>query len=570
MNVVLKKVLDGPTRKKANPLILDGLSRKYTEILPDYLSSVIESAVATLPTNVNFRYRGWRMLTPLEDFYHNINSSISKNTVDLSRNSLFKIELGFEYEGMEIKRILSLPYVDKGGFLKLSDANYALVPVLSEYPVAPAPNELFIRLLRDKLSVKKMRRNILINKVKVPVDVFFSKTYKLISKVNHVIPIALYTLVKYGFTGTFKTLLNTEPLVFFKDEDITKYLDEYDVYETLGVKPRVMHVTNYVPHSIRILIKKTDITPAIKSYVGSLIYSFDMSPEFAMELRKVIGKKKEPTTDLTLTNIDEESLYWLTLLGKIIFKNKYTLDRVQVDMLEHINILNNYLDTIIKDKLKETGIELDDFYSLLHWSILNFDVYVRNYESHSSNLSNRYIDMPYYILYKHIEGINKAFLEIKRSTAKKVLTEKDLHKIFNDFISTKKIFGLIQMTGLNLALIPIDVTGDQFYWKVTSILPDQSQGQGVIRSKREAFPLSIRKLKAEDLLLGSISHLPKKTPSPRLRMNVTLQVDIHTGKVIFTDEERRTLTKVDALLNMKREADENIKELLTQMDSKDV
>lgn len=570
MNDVLQRVLERTDRNRPNKNILQGdISRENVDILPEYLSKVIESAVSTLPPEANFRYMGYRRLTPIEDFYHTINASISKNLVDLSRNSLFKIELGFQYGDIEIKRILSLPYVDKGGFLKLSDANYALVPVLSSYPVAPSPSELFIRLLRDKLIIKKMRRNVYVNGVKTPLDVYHSKTYKLISKVNNIIPIALYPLIKYGFKDTFKELMKTEPLVLFGDEDISKYLDEYDVYQSLGVRPRAIHVNVYIPHTIRILVKKSETTPAIRSYIASLIYSFDMSPEFAMELQKVIGKKKVHGTDISLDNIDEETLYWITLLGKIIFKNKYTLDRIQVDMLEHINILNNYLDNIIKDRLKETGIILDDFYSLLHWSIVNFDEYVRMYESYTSDLSNRYLDMPYYVLYKHIEGANKAFLELKRNLLKKTLTEKDIHKVFNDFLSTKKIFGLISSSGLNLSLIPIDVTGDQYYWKVTSILSDQAQGQGVIRSKREAFPPNTRKLRAEDLILGSMSHLPKKTPSPRFRLNVNADIDLHTGKLLLTEKDKYFINKTDAMLNAKHDG-ADIKEMTNDIDVKDM
>ena len=571
MNSVLRNTIENINRDRISPDILDGLSREFADVLPEYLDAVIKSAVATLPSDSGFVYNGWRRLTPKEDFYNNIRSSINRNIVDIARNSLYKIELGFEFNGVQIKRILALPYVDIGGLLKLSDANYALVPVLSEYPIAPTNSELFVRLLRDKLVIKKMRRNVLINRVKMPVSIYYSKTYKLVSKVNPSIPIALYPIIKYGFYGTFERLMGAKPKVIFDEIDIKDYEKEYYVFESTGARPRAFDKSkNYIPHTIKILVKKSEMTPVIKSYIGSLIYSFDMSPAFAMEFRKVIGKKKEPNTNLTLNNIDEETLFWMTLLGKIIFKNKYTLDRIQVDMLEHINIINNYLDIIIKERLKEINIVLDDFYDLLHWCIVNFDTYVQNYESYSSNLSNRYIDMPYYVLYNHIEGINKAFLEIKRNINKKNFSKNDIEKIFNNFLSPKKIFGLIQAGGLNLSLIAVDVTGDSLYWKVTSVLPDQSQGQGVIKKKRDAFPPNIRRVKAEDLILGSIFYLPKKAPSPRLRLNPYFKVDIHTGKAIINSDLRRALNKIDTVLNKKEKSGFKINELMTEVDSRDM
>ena len=455
MNSTFKRMLDNETNK-FNRDIMDGLARPFVDRIPEYLDSVIKSAMSTLSEDIPLVYKGYRKITPKEDFLNNINSSMSKNIVDISRNYLYKIEFGFIYDGKDFNRLIALPYVDRGGHLILSDAHYAIVPVLSEYPISPAPGEIFIRLLRDKLNVKRMDRNILVNGVKESKQIIFAKSYKLLDKVNDKVPIALYGLIKYGFYGFFKKYFNTKPIVVTDPMLKTDHLqDEYIEYTTMGVKPRNLQILNYIPHSIRIYIKKEDVNNFLEIVVSSLIYSFDMSPVFAMNITKVLGIKKEPNTYISFNNIDDESLYWLTLLGKIVFKNKFSTDRVQADMLEHIDILNGYLDIIIKEKLKEIHINVEDFFDLLMFSIENFNKLTMNQEVYSSQLKNRYIEVRYYILFDLIVGINKAFLEFKRTASKKKLNLREIDRLFSKLISTKKIFNMIK-GGTNIALSPVD------------------------------------------------------------------------------------------------------------------
>jgi len=474
MNLIMDEFIEKECGKFDKSL-MNGISMEYISKIAVHLDAIIKSAIATLSSDIDLTYKGYRKLTPKEDYYNNINSSMSRNIVDISTNYLTKIEFGFEYNGIAINRVIALPYVEKGGIIRLSDAYYVIVPVLSEYPISPAPGELFIRLLRDKLNMKRMDRNILVNGIRTPKQIIYSKSYKLLKNVNEIIPQALYMFIKYGFEGVFKKYFDTEPIIITDNNVKAEHLlEEYNEYTTIGVKPRNLQAINYVPHTIRIYIKKKDVTPFLEIVVSSLIYSFDMSPQFSMNLKRVVGKKKEYSTEFTLNNIDDETLFWVTLLGKIVFKNKFSLDRIQADMFEHIDILNGYLDTIIKEKLKEAGIVIDDFYDLIGWTICNFHELVLNHEKYSSNLENRYIEILYYILFDLIVGINKAFLEFKRTAAKKTMGEKEIARLFNKYLSTKKVFNIIKGGGggVNIAVSPLDYTGDNYYFKATAILED--------------------------------------------------------------------------------------------------
>jgi len=443
MNSITKNFIDKEC-SKFDPILMKGISIQYVSKIASHLDAIIKSAISTLSEDINLTYNGYRRITPKEDYYNNINSSMSKNVVDISTNYLTKVEFGFEYNGIVINRIVALPYVERGGVLVLSDASYGVVPVLSEYPISPAPGELFIRLLRDKLNIKKMDRYILVDGVKSPRQILFSKSYKLLKNVNEVIPTVLYMFVKHGFYGVFEHYFKTKPIIYTDPNIKTDSLrDEYVEYTTVGVKPKNLQDNNYAPHYVKILIKKADITPFLELVISGLIYSFDMSPQFAMNIKKVAGKKLEAGTDFSPSDIDDESLFWISLLGKIVFKNKFSMDRVQVDMFEHIDILNGYMDTIIKDKLKEAGIIIEDFYDLTAWVLENFNELVLNHDKYSSSLDNRYIEILYYVLFDLIVGINKAFLEFKRTASRKTMTEKEINRLFNKYLSSKKIFSLV-------------------------------------------------------------------------------------------------------------------------------
>lgn len=474
MNIILRDMLDNDG-VKFNKSVLEGLSTIYLKNAPDYLDAVIKSAMNTLAPELPLVYKGYRRLTPLEDFYNNINAAMTKDVVDISINYLYKVAFGLELDGESIERVIALPYVDEGGYMKLSDANYGLVPVLSEYPISPAPGEVFIRLLRDKLIVKRMERKILIDGEPEARPIIFSKSYKLLDKVNDVVPQALYMFVKHGFYGAYEKYFKTKPILIVGDANTDHLKEEYVCYTTLGVKPKLIKVPNYIPHTVKIFIKRKDITPFLETVMASLIYSFDIAPQLAGNIKHVAGIKKKPETDLTFNNIDDESIFWITLLGRVIFKNKYSTDRIQVDMLEHINILNGYLDNIVKEKLTEIDIYIDDFYELTAWVIEHFNELTMNSEKHSSDIKNRYLDLPYYVLFDLIVGINKAFLEIKRAYAKDKLTLKEGNRIFNNYFSTKRIYGLINSSGVNLTVVPLDYSGDSMYFKMTSILEDYSK-----------------------------------------------------------------------------------------------
>ena len=89
----------------------------------------------------------------------------------------------------------------------------------------------------------------------------------------------------------------------------------------------------------------------------------------------------------------------------------------------------------------------------------------------------------------------------------------------------------------------------------------------MIRDKDNAFPNYLRQIRAEDVVFGSILYLPKKAPTPRVRINPFIEVDERTGKFII-DEYKGFIEKVNKMLEGKIEDNNLLDKIIDTDDDK--
>jgi len=557
-NPLLKKIMEKNSR--VNPSVMEGISKSHVDKIGNYLDSIFRSAVNAVK-NRDLVYLGYRTLTPEEEYKLIINSSMSKNQIDIKTSNLRFYQFRFSYKGVEFDRKLALPYVERGERLLLSGSDYIINPVLGVYPVSPEPgNTVFIKLNKDKIRLRKRVRSIYVNDKLETKDIIVGYTYKLTENttINKEVPVVLYMFLKYKFYGVFKHFFNTKPVIL-KIEDLEeekeRYLEikdkllkeGYVEYKSTGIKPSVVKSPIYVPHNIHIFVKKEAINHFLETVVNSLLYSFDIAPRVAEKLVDTISEDYVVTTEynkLNITEADPEGLEWIQLLGNVIFVNStYEPYKILSDMLEYIETINEYLDSIIKNKMAEIGIPNSDIYDLYAYVIKEFDNITSNYDKRSSSLEFRYIEILYFILFNIITGINKSFLDIKREIKKrgeKPLTKKELNKILDKHISPKKIFSIISAGNTNLAIMLLtDTPKGHLYFKQTDNIEDQNRGDGPVRSKNNAFPPNTRTMHPEDFILGTINAIKKTSPTPRLKFNPFCKVDSETGRIVLDEQDRK-------------------------------
>ena len=469
MNDLLSKIID-ETCPKFNKNVTEGTSKEIMRTIPAYLDEVFKSSIKSLSPNVPLRYVGYRKLQPEEEFNTLILNDNNKTVYDTTVSNIYAVEYIFDYNGEMIKKPLYLPFSDRGNIFTISSTKYSIVPVLSDTVISPSFKQIFVRLLKDKLTFKSQSRNFTVNEERVPGHVIYTnivKTSTMSLKDNIGKPltsVSLYLLGQYGMKETMKRYAKTDKYII-TDQDVSKYRKDYNVYESTKIKPRSLKELGYKGHDVKILIHKSvKISHFLENFIFGVIYTLDILPEHAEDMVSVVNGNA----------LSDEILYWRIILGRVSYKNSFSVDRIVEDMSDHFNTLQGYLDNLIKSKLSDTGIKVDNFFDLLYVLIENFNTWILNSKEYNSDINNRYIDILYYILYDIIISFNKVILNINKRANKKngsILSYKEVVKIIGD-IKTKTIFQLVKSSSPNLALQQVECTSDIMYPKITALLED--------------------------------------------------------------------------------------------------
>jgi len=528
-----------------NKNVTEGASKEILRTAPDYLNSIIISGMKSVQDSVGLEYHGWRRLTPKEEFDKMFNNRDVKVIYDIAVSDLYMIELRFTYKGSVVNRYLYMPYTSRGNLMNISNTPYHIVPVLSDTVISPNHKEVFVRLLRAKLIFKRVDRNFIVDNEKIPGQIIHADIYRTDNRtiqdnLGNVVPsISLYILGDVGFREALKKYAKITDVIVTLD-DVDSYRNTHRVYESSKIKPRALKEFNYTGHDLKILVPKEQIKDIsfVDNFIFGILYTLDIFPESVYDL--IILLNNHDTVD--------EKTYWRIALGRIVFKNSFSVDRVSADMNDHFVTLNSYVDTLIKGKLQESGVVVDNFFDLLAVILVNYNTWLINSKAYNSDLNNRYVDILYYLMYDIIIGINKTLFDINRKSSKKVLSEAEVVKMFNTNLSPKKIYSIVKSQGMNIALMLADYTGDIMYPKITSTLEDQSRGNGVKRGKQSSLPEAMKTLKGQDMFLGSLLFLSKSSNSPRFKSNLFMNYDLHTGRMMPSKEIQPKITLLDELL----------------------
>lgn len=547
MNDILANIID-TTSPRFSKDVTDGTAKQILTYGPSYLDEIFRSSIKSLAPNIPLTYEGFERMSPEEEFKELILSKNSKTVYDIAISDLYVIKYIFTYNGERIEQPIYMPYADKGNLIRISNTYYNLIPVLSDTVISPSHKEVFVRLLKNKLIFKSIAVNIIIDGVKKPVGriihVNIIDTKKIVTSSNLekgvVTPIALYILGKYGLREAMRRYAKTEDYIVTTD-DVSKYRVTHTVYEIPRVKSKdAIYANNDIKFCIS---KKVKLTPFLENFICGFLYVFQVLPD--------------AIDDFIITHrdsiLEDEILHWRILLGKIIYKNMFSMDRIIQDMTDHFDMLEGYLDNLIKNKLLENNTKVDNFFDLLYVIMEHYQTWLMINKEYNSDINNRYIDMLYYIFYDVIYGFNTAILAINKRASKnknknEILGIKEIRKILTSNIKARLIYGLVKSSTMKLCVQLTETTSDIRYPKITAILEDQSRGNGVKRGSKTQFPQSTKTLKGYDIYMGSMLFLSKPAPTPRFRSNLYLKYSVSTGKLIIPDDINKSITKLDDML----------------------
>lgn len=515
-----------------NEIIMNGVCGHFLQKAEEYIHNIFKS-IRNYPPGLT--YEGYEVCTPGEEVHEITRPKNNKRIYDIAKSTIYLVRYKFNYNGkFLLNRFIYLPYLEDDCIINLGGSAFQLIPVLSDKVITTTHDSIFIRLLRDKLMIKRAYHSILVNgnrfmsyvahcNIYRNTDTKVPKTTKALTTLSH------YVFIRYGFTETFRKFLGFVPVVGGDEINTHTYPeDKYVICSSTGLKPTTSLDFNYIPSSIKLAIPKERWDNSTKSLVTSFFYIVDHFPS-----RFSVG------------HLDDKRL-WAVLLGHIIFSGHYGENILYGRISEHFISLNDYVDPIIIEKLKEMNFMADDLYELFAIVILNIKDLMSSNKT-LNNVYNKNIEVLYYSLYEITSNIFKAVFSLNRLASKKAINEKDIIEAFNKIIKTGAIFNL--SSGKIVTEI-VNYSGEHKFIKLTSKINEQETMAGASRGKTKRLVVGPSKyISASMVEVGNVLYLSKSNPSPMARINPYLMIDPTNGDVVRNPKFVEILDNLEVLLN---------------------
>jgi len=497
---------------------------------------------SSLSTTKDLYYKGYLLSNPKDNYKNQFKSSAFK--YEILQTNIVKVTLVFEYQDTKIYKDVYLPFVVRGSLFLKAGSYYSIIPVLTDTVLSVNNDCIFVRLLRDKFHIHRKGRTYHINNHSTIEYMLYTHIYKPTGVVKgknaKVTPVAIYNFIYYGVhryikdvTGVDITIVNTtlkSPVKLNKDIIVFSS-------NKMPIKNKVTNTVNY--NNISVVVKVNQVNDnnleMLKNCVFSIIYIFDLFPVNCDHGSNILNNGDE----------DKQKEFWRIVLGKIVGSANVTTERLNYDMITHIKTLDVYIDVIIKESLATIGVNINNFYELMTHVMLNFNKLTTDNIDNNTDINKRYYDIYYYILHDTLIGVNKVVLEYnKRITANKSVLIAEIENIIKINIPSKAVFGLVKNGMLNLAVTTNEISGD-LYLKGTLSADDQNLGKGVSREKTGiSVPAFIMKIPPSTAYVAAAYNLKKTMPYPWLSLNPYVKIDVKTGKILFTEEEKKEIDRI--------------------------
>lgn len=519
---------------KMNPVMMSGFS--YNRLSGSSACAYIDNYIkysCTSKTKTHLEYLGYRRLSPKEEI-----KSISGTRLiyDVAENSIYPVEFIFHYEGEEEDRkyVIYLPYLSKGNLIKLSGNNFLVAPVLADKVISIGENIIFINIVTAKYNFERTIYSVKCNNVYKRLPIIVTRLYKNQSKkltdTTMALPTVLhYLLAVHGYTKTMEMMLGYVPKPVYNTDNIKP--EDFDVISSVGVKPKeyIRDRFNYSPTNISFLIPKEHNLDEATYVLGNVFYLIDNFPEY-----------------ITIDELDNTFL-WKKLMGEIIHSGNHQLAYIMEKIDAHFKDLASNFDSVTYQKLLDIGHVATNLVDLLMVIFKNFNNWILSTEV-KSLYNNKSYECELYVLSKITSGITRAVLDISKEELRvgnQPLEGKVVKKILDKYLRPKSIFRLKKEI---LYVSSVNYSGDHLYPKNTSMVVEQ-ESDPINITTNSSSASDKKKITASMITIGSILGLPKKNPTPLIRLNPYVTVDEKSGTVLEHPIHHGIITATGNLLN---------------------
>ena len=514
---------------KLNPILAKGLATTHMQHVEDYIDSVYRSVAPGFPTGL--KYLGCRRCDPIKEHAEITRNRNSKCVFDVARSDIYLMEYMFTYaetggQPEPISRFMYLPFVGQAGTIYLSGSRFVISPILADQVISVGLNNIFVRLLKAKLTFNRISHHYVANGRTENIQVAWSKIYNKKATTNA--PKATtsakstlvhYLLSKHGFSQMFEIYTNSRPIVGSEEITTEHYPEnEWVICKSSYAEARSGRVQG-ASSDIRIAIRISEYNNDVRNLVAGFFYVVDYFP-----------------TRVVPELVDDRRL-WMILLGHIIWSGSVSEVKLYTDVVDHINSLDQYMDAIYSQKLKAIGYESRDLYHLFYRIISTFNEWLLTADDRVSTMYGKELSILPFVCYEIVSAINNLYFNLN-AAKKKEFSSKKILTLMNMNLRQGLVFKITKDHG---AVTTTNTSGDNMALKITNLLVPQSESNKNGGKKgRTVLSDPTKRLHASIAEVGSAWALPKSAPDGRSRLNLTLNIS-ETGLVL------RDPTKVELL-----------------------
>lgn len=533
---------------KMTKSVVEGLACQHMKKTEEYIDRVFKLVAKTFPLGLT--YDGYERCTPHEEFEETTKIKNNQRTFDLAPSYIYLVKYKFSFKGEKLPdRYIHLPYVEDAGIISLGGARFHVTPVLSDKVISAGPDSIFVRTLQKKHIFKRIWHSIVIDNKKETTHVVWSQIKKSGTTTDKNIPattrastcLAHYLFAKHGFDETFRRYAGFIPVAGGDEINSESYPDTdwiicQSEYEKSQIKPKTFLGEFYKGTNIRLAIRKDKWCDMTKALVVGFYYVIDHFPN-----------RFKPQSDyLNNTNL------WKILMGHILHSGVYGEDKLHTLVTTHFDSLDNCLDEIAIEKLKERGYIIQnpfDFYDLLALLMNNFNNLILDSENTRSSMYGKNMEVLYYVLYDITSGIIKAMFNLRTLANKRELVAKDIVDMCKKNLRTGAIF---ELSSGKIITESISYSGDHKYIKLTSKMTEQESLPGATRAKsKHASVGENMRFHISMIEGGSFLYLAKRSPTPTNRVNPYVTIEPATGTIVPNPKFNEVRELTEDLINGK-------------------
>ncbi len=513
---------------KINMDLARGLAREHMENVCQYVDDVMRSAALGFPPGLE--YVSYRTCDPVEEYHASLKPRNKKRkvksppgtknsgskTYDTSRTDFFLMELLFRFQGVDLPpRPIYLPFVGQGGSIHISGTKWFISPVLADKVISVGMEQIFVRLLRDRLTFSRLGAWYKKNGQVQRTDLVHSRIYhkskdkdKQASN-NAFTSMPHYLFCKYGFAGTLEKYQGVTPVVgFHLDQELDPR--EWDVYSTQGIPPKGMNRRkkfniDWRAPEVQVAIRKVDDKPSLLPYIAAFFYVADYFP------RQITP------------NLANQPEGWIAPMGYMLFSENNNRGKIEEAVRKHLSSLDDYADSMVKDSMAKIDLDITDIYDFFAIITEKFSLWVSNNQDKVNSMYDKELSVLYFVLFDVTKAIFNLFFALK-ANSRKELTRQDIEKHMKENLKPGMCYQLGKSHG---EVASISYSGDNMAFKATATLTPQTATSKQVKKvgDRGTSNDPARRLHPSIAEVAAISCMPKSDPSGHSKINHYLLLD---------------------------------------------